>query len=361
MVPFAGYSLPVQYEGVVAEHRAVREAAGLFDVSHMGEMRFKGSDALALVDTLVTNAAGRLPVGKAIYTVACRDDGGILDDLIVYRVEEDELLVVCNASNRVKIADHFTRAAEAARQAGTHRQVLFSDISDQVGLIALQGPRAFEVLAAAGAEGNPVGLKRFRTTTGVIAEVEVRYARTGYTGEDGVEIFTPAEETATVWSHLLDAGAPLGLAPAGLGARDTLRLEASLSLYGQDIDEDVDPISAGLGWVVKPEGRSFIGRDALETILRDGPRQRLVGFEMVGRGIARHGYPIVDPDASDPESSRWGEVTSGSPAPTLGKNVGMGYVPADRSEVGTRLAIAIRGKLVEARIVQMPFYRRGRA
>jgi len=358
MVPFAGYALPVQYAGVVAEHRAVREAAGLFDVSHMGELLVTGPGAQAFLDGLVTNAVHRLPVGKALYTVACREDGGILDDLIVYRLGDDELLVVCNASNRKKIAGHLAAAAEAA---GPEVQV--EDASDRFGLLALQGPRAFQVLEAAGAAGDPAALKRFRTATGRLAGAEVRFARTGYTGEDGVEIFCPAESTAAVFRHLLDRGQDLGLVPAGLGARDTLRLEASLCLYGQDIDEDTDPLSAGLGWVVKPDGRSFRGQEAIAEIERRGPASRLVGFEMVGRGIARPSYPILSPEAADPDDSdaRLGRVTSGSPAPTLGKNVGMGYVAAERSEVGTRLAIGIRGKLVEARIVDMPFYRRPRA
>lgn len=358
VVPFAGYAMPVQYEGVVAEHRAVRTAAGLFDVSHMGELHLDGEDALPLVDGLVTNAAHKLPVGKAVYTVACREDGGILDDLIVYRTGEASVLVVCNASNVDKIAGHFGAAAERAAADG--KDVRFRNASDDTALVALQGPRAFDVLAAAGATGDPApaDLKRFRLGPATVAGVECLAARTGYTGEDGVELFCANADAPKLWRGLLEAGGPHGLAPAGLGARDTLRLEASLCLYGQDIDETTNPLEAGLGWVVKPKNRSFVGKDALARVAEEGPARRLVGFEMTGRGIARHGYPIVKAGAGA-DATPIGQVTSGSPAPTLGKNVGMGYVPADVAAPGTEIGVVIRGKVAAAQVVEMPFYRRG--
>ncbi|HLV65200.1 MAG TPA: glycine cleavage system aminomethyltransferase GcvT, partial [Polyangiaceae bacterium] len=273
LVPFAGYDMPIQYAGIGVEHQAVRTRAGLFDVSHMGELEVTGPDAVAAVDRLITNDLGRLADGRALYTVACNERGTILDDLIVYRRSASSVLVVCNASNRAKIAGHFM--AHATERA------LIRDASDDYALLALQGPRAFDVFEAAG--GDP-GLRRalpsfhFRDTT--VEGVAVTAARTGYTGEDGLELFVAPNDAAPLFRKLLAAGEPFGLAPAGLGARDTLRLEARLLLYGNELDETTTPFEAGLGWVVKLEKGEFLGRAALLAVKAAGVKRKLAGFEM---------------------------------------------------------------------------------
>jgi aminomethyltransferase len=340
--------MPVQYTGIVDEHQAVRTAAGIFDVSHMGELRLRGEYASHVVDYLVTNDAKRLADGQAMYTAACNERGTILDDLIVYRRSQDDWLVVCNASNRDKMSAHFARAAK------DHCD--FEDQSDATALVALQGPRAFEVLAQLGDDAAKlVELTSFRFRDATVGGVRCTPARTGYTGEDGVEIFCAWDDAPALWRALVDAGRPLGLKPAGLGARDTLRLEARLSLYGNDIDETTNPIEAGLGWVVKVEKGDFIGRAALMEIKARPLPRKLVGFEVTGRGVARHGYPL-----KDAEGHAVGVCTSGSPAPTVGKNVGLGYVPSAMAEVGTRLLVDCRGKDVEAVVAKTPFYKRAK-
>jgi aminomethyltransferase len=346
LVPFAGWEMPVQYKGIVEEHRAVRERAGLFDVSHMGELELTGPASLDVVDGLVTNDVRKAADGQATYTCACNERGTIEDDLIVYRRGKDHWLIVCNASNRDKMAAHFRRAADG--------RCSFRDLSDETALIALQGPKALAVLAAAGTSFDAsTELKSFRFKDGDVAGVPCTVARTGYTGEDGVELFAPWARAPEVFRALLAAGKPHGIEPVGLGARDTLRLEARLSLYGNDIDDTTDPLEAGLGWVVKLDGRTFVGSDVLAKKKAEGPTRKLVGFEMRGRGIARHGYPLVD-DAGKPI----GVCTSGSPSPTLGKSIGLGYLPADRTAVGTEFKVDCRGKPIEAVVVRTPFYKR---
>ncbi|MGE0786828.1 MAG: glycine cleavage system aminomethyltransferase GcvT [Sandaracinaceae bacterium] len=344
LVPFAGYSMPVQYEGVVAEHQAVRTRAGVFDVSHMGELWLRGPGALAVADSVTTNRMSDLPVGRAKYTCACNAGGTILDDLIVYRAGEEEVLVVCNASNLGKMSAHFATQAKGRCD--------FEDASGRTALIALQGPKAKEVAAAIGFSPDALALKAFGVARIALKEGDVMVARTGYTGEDGFEIFCANEAAAPVWRRLLEAGKDVGIAPAGLGARDTLRLEACLCLYGNDIDETTNPYEAGLGWVVKLD-REFIGRDALAQVKEQGPSRKLVGMVMTGRGIGRHGYPIHTPGGE-----RIGEVTSGSPGPTVGQNVALGYVPTEHAAIGTKVAIEIRGKHVDAEVVKTPFYKR---
>jgi len=345
LVPFAGYQMPVQYAGVVKEHHAVRERAGLFDVSHMGELFLRGEHALALVDYQVTNDVQKLEVGKALYTLCLNERGTILDDLIIYRLAEEEVMIVCNASNHAKMSSHFEAAAKEHCE--------FEDRTEKTALLALQGPKALTILKAAGATGPLLDLGPFRLARGSISGASAIVARTGYTGEDGVEIFCDAADAPALWRSLIAAGEPHGIAPVGLGARDTLRLEARLSLYGNDIDETTNPYEARLGWTVKLGKGDFRGRDALVAIKEAGPSRKLVGFEMTARGIARHGYPIVDGSGE-----RIGEVTSGSPAPTLGKNIGLGYVPSEMAKLGTDLGIEIRGKVVSATIVRTPFYKR---
>lgn len=346
MVPFAGWMMPIQYSGIVDEHTAVRTAAGLFDVSHMGELELKGASALEVINYLVTNDASKLVDGQAMYTCACNERGTILDDLIVYRAAADRWLIVCNASNLDKIAKHFAEAAKGRCE--------FADRSDETALIALQGPKAFDVLDRAGSDASKLrDLKSFHFRDAVIGNVRCTAARTGYTGEDGVEIFCAWKDAPALWDQLLELGAPLGLKPAGLGARDTLRLEARLSLYGNDIDETTHPIEAGLGWVVKLDKPSFLGKEALAAIKAAPLLRKLVGFEVEGRGIARHGYPLRDTSGKE-----IGVCTSGSPGPTVGKNIGLGYLPSEFSQVGTKFIVDCRGKPIEAVVVKTPFYKR---
>ena len=336
--------MPVQYAGIKKEHEAVRNRAGLFDVSHMGEIVVEGPNAVAAVDRLVTNDVSQLDVGRALYTACCNEDGFILDDLIVYRLEEEMVLVVCNASNRDKIVAHFAKNLSL--------ETTWNDVSDSWALLALQGPKAVTIMRDLEAPAEVLDLPYFHVTRATLAGVDLWLARTGYTGEDGFELFCASEDAVTLWRALFDAGEAHGLEPVGLGARDTLRLEAKLALYGNDISEETHPFEAGLGWVVKLDRNDFIGRDALRAIKAAGLKRKLVGFEMTGRGIARHGYPIVV------DGRRVGEVTSGSPGPTIGRNIGLGYVPLALAKVGTSLGIEIRGKVVDAVVVSTPFYKR---
>jgi aminomethyltransferase len=348
LVPFAGFEMPVQYSGISAEHTAVRQRAGLFDVSHMGELWFSGTRAAEVVDGLVTNDIGRLDDGRAAYTCCCNEQGTILDDLIVYRFSSERVLVVCNASNRDKISSHFAREARGKAD--------FDDASDRTALLALQGPFAVAILTRTGVGIADIAtaLPSFRIRETELAGRKIIVARTGYTGEDGVEIFCRNEDAAPIWTAILAAGESSGILPVGLGARDTLRLEARLALYGNDIDETTNPIEAGLGWVVKLD-KPFIGRDALRKIKEAGPSRKLVGFEMVGRGVARHGY-----DLRSPSGDVIGVCTSGGPSPTLGKSIGLGYVPTAMAAVGTPIVVDCRGRETEARLVPTPFYKRAR-
>jgi aminomethyltransferase len=348
MVPFAGFDMPVQYTGIVDEHQAVRTACGIFDVSHMGELEMGGEHAAAVVDYLITNDASKLVDGQALYTCACNEKGTILDDLIVYRAARDRWLIVCNASNHEKMAAVFKKAAE------NHCE--FADRTDETALIALQGPKAFDVLDKAGGDAAKLReLKSFHFRDAVVANVRCTVARTGYTGEDGVEIFCAWNDAPALWDQLVELGQPLGLKPAGLGARDTLRLEARLSLYGNDIDETTNPIEAGLGWVVKLDKAMFVGKEALERVKAAPLPRKLIGFEVTGRGIARHGYPLRDESGKEV-----GICTSGSPAPTVGKNIGLGYLPSEMTAIGTKFLVDCRGKNVEAVVVKTPFYKRGK-
>ena len=346
MVPFAGFSMPIQYTGIVDEHQAVRTGVGIFDVSHMGELEMSGDGAAAVVDALITNDASKLVDGQAMYTCACNDNGTILDDLIVYRAAKDRWLIVCNASNHEKMAAVFENAAEAAGGKCT-----FRDQTDATALLALQGPKAFALLDAIGGDAASLkDLKSFHFRDTEIAGVKCTAARTGYTGEDGVEIFCPWDEAPKLWDALVGKGAK----PIGLGARDTLRLEARLSLYGNDIDETTNPLEAGLGWVTKLDKASpFTGKGALVAVKAAPLPRKLVGFETTGRGIARHGYPLKDMGGNVV-----GICTSGSPAPTLGKNIGLGYLPTELTAIGTKFLVDCRGKDVEAVVVKTPFYKK---
>lgn len=346
IVSFTGFSLPIQYTGIVDEHQAVRNAVGIFDVSHMGELSLTGPNAAAVVDGLITNDASRLVDGQALYTCACNEAGTVLDDLIVYRAAADRWLVVCNASNHAKMSAAFAAAAEGKCD--------FADKTDETALIALQGPKAFDVLDLAGADAAKLReLKSFHFRDAVIGNTRCTVARTGYTGEDGVEIFCAWNDAPALWDQLVELGTPLGLKLAGLGARDTLRLEARLSLYGNEIDETTNPLEAGLGWVVKLDKAAFQGKSALAAAKAAPLARKLVGFEVTGKGIARHGYPLCD-EAGNPV----GICTSGSPGPSVHKNIGLGYLPTAMTTIGTKFFVDCRGKNIEAIVVKTPFYKR---
>lgn len=344
MVPFAGYEMPVQYSGIKAEHAAVREAAGLFDVSHMGELFIEGPEAAQELDRLITNDLTTLTVGKALYACITREDGGILDDILVYRLEDERYLVICNAGNREKVAAHFREHIRASS---------FEDASDRYCLFALQGPKALSILSSLGA-ADLKDLAPFAIQPLTLRGADTLTARTGYTGEDGFEILVENEHAESVWEAIVAGGEGEGLLLAGLGARDTLRLEAALRLYGNDISEETNPLEAGLGFAVKLNAGDFIGKDALVAIKEAGPARKLVGFEMIGRGIARNGYPILV------DGNECGIVTSGSPSPTLNKNIGLCYLPSELAEIGRTIEIAIRNKKIDAKIVETPFYKRAR-
>jgi len=348
IVPFAGYELPVQYSGVTEEHQAVRNAVGLFDVSHMGELTLDGPAAAATLDRIVAGSASKLAVGTAFYTVACNEGGTILDDLIIYRLAPESFLVVCNASNRAKIAAHFTAAVGSS--------CAFADRSDQYALLALQGPNAVAVLRALGADAI-TQLPRFGVGRGKVAGIELLAARTGYTGEDGFELFVAPDRAGELFEKLIEGGKPHGLLPIGLGARDTLRLEARMMLYGNDIDETTTPFEAGISYTVDLSKESFIGKDALVAAKERGPARKLVGIQMTGRGIARHGYPVLG-STDGGFLAPIGVVTSGAPGLTVGKNIALAYVTSPFARVGTTLAVEIRGKSIDAIVVKTPFYKR---
>lgn len=339
LVDFAGYEMPVQYTGVKAEHQAVRTAAGIFDVSHMGEVFFRGPDAEAAVQRLVTRDVSRLEAGQAGYAAVCYKSGGTVDDVLVYR-RPDGYLVVVNAANREKDVEHF-------REHTTDLDVEISDESDEWALIALQGPKSAEILQRF-TSADLSGLRYYRFVEGEVDGLSATISRTGYTGEDGFEIFARPEDAPVLWRRLLDAGAT----PAGLGARDTLRLEAGMCLYGNELDEDTSPLEAGISFAVHlnktPE---FVGQAALRRQKEEGLKRKLAGFEVVGRGIARHGYPVV---AGGREA---GVVTSGTQSPTLNKAIGLALVSPD---VEDTFEVVIRGRPAEARVVPIPFYKRER-
>jgi len=343
IVEFAGWLMPIQYAGILEEHRAVRTAAGLFDLSHMGELVIEGPDAgAALAAALVTDPPA-LAVGRAHYSMICAPDGGILDDLIVYRLAEDRFMVVANASNAQTVSD-----ALAERLVGF--QAVLDDQSLATGLVAIQGPRSLDILGPL-TDLDLGAIRYYGIAEGELAGFHVHVARTGYTGEDGFELFTEVERAGELWDVVLAAGRDHGLVPVGLGARDTLRLEAGMPLYGNELDRDTTPFHAGLGRVVKlgKEG-DFVGRAALEKVARDGIDRRLVGLILRERGIARHGYPVLDAAGST------GVVTSGTMSPTLGHAIAMAYVAPAHAEPGTMLAVEIRGAAVAAEVVPLPFY-----
>jgi aminomethyltransferase len=350
MADFAGFDMPIQYSGIVAEHRAVRSTAGIFDVSHMGEFRVRGIEALGFLQTVLSNDLSRLVDGGALYTVMCTEKGGIVDDLLVYRVSPDDYLLVVNAAN-------VGSDLEWLRMHIAGRNVEVEDISEGTALIAVQGPASIPIVQRITSE--PVSkLEAFRFLSAAPGSFfscrEAVIARTGYTGESGVEIYCDAERAADVWDALMDAGDRDGLVAAGLGARDTLRLEAGYCLYGNDITVDTNPFEAGLGWITKLDKGEFVGSTALRVIKERGPRRKLIGFRMLDRGIPRGGYRLLAP-AGD----HIGNVTSGSQSPILGVGIGLGYVVNRPEHVasGSRISVEVRGKALAAEVVKPPFHK----
>ncbi|MBA2662947.1 MAG: glycine cleavage system aminomethyltransferase GcvT [Bradymonadaceae bacterium] len=343
MVPFAGYLMPVQYTGLIDEHQAVRTRAGLFDVSHMGEVEIVGKDAIAVIDGLVTNDATKLVDGQAMYTVMCKPDGGIVDDLIVYRLAEDHVFVCVNASNRDKDFAHMRQYARG--------EATLTDRGDAYGQFAIQGPDAQTLLQRiAGIDLSAIGA--FRCQFGPIAGHVSLIARTGYTGEDGFEIYVPAEHAGAVFDALIEATSREELALCGLGCRDTLRLEARLNLYGQEMDEQTNPFEAGLAWVVKlDKSTPFIGQQALTELKAAGPGRRLRGLVVEGRGIIRHGHDIFVDD------QKVGVVTSGTYSPTLEQSIGLGYIDVEHAE-RAKVEVEVRGRRIAAAVTKKAFYSR---
>jgi glycine cleavage system T protein (aminomethyltransferase) len=345
MVPFAGFEMPVSYAGVIEEHTAVRERVGLFDVSHMGEFIVSGPDTWRYLDRVVTNDCSRLAADGILYTVMCRDDGTVVDDLLVSRIADDRALVVVNASNIDKDFAHMNALVSG--------RVELEDASDAWALIAVQGPRAHETVRAtpmlAPVRDAIDGVIYYRWRAFGEGADRVIVSRTGYTGERGFEIFVRPERALELWNQLMEAGKGFGITPAGLGARDTLRFEASMCLYGHELDDETTPLEAGLNWLVKLNKADFVGRDVLVRQKEHGVPKTLVGFELEGRGIARQGYAVMRGE------SVVGKVTSGTYSPTLKKSLCMAYVDTDSAEAD--LAIQVRTQAVPAARVSLPFYR----
>jgi aminomethyltransferase len=343
MVPFAGYNMPVQYEGVNAEHETVRKAVGVFDVSHMGEFLIEGEHALDLIQKVTSNDASKLTVGKAQYSCLPNDNGGIVDDLIVYRVKDNTYLLVVNASNIEKDWNWIESKNDV--------DATMRNLSEDYSLLAIQGPKAIEAMQSLTNE-DLSAIKFYNFVVGDFAGIEhVIISATGYTGSGGFEIYCKNSDVKQVWDKVLEAGADFGIKPIGLAARDTLRLEMGYCLYGNDIDDTTSPIEAGLGWITKFT-KKFTNSEALKAEKERGPKRKLVGFELNERGVPRHGYDIVDGNGN-----KIGIVTSGTMSPSLGIGIGLGYVPPVFAEVNSKIYIQIRKNAIPATVVKLPFYK----
>jgi aminomethyltransferase len=343
MVDFEGWHMPVQYSGVLEEHRAVRERVGLFDVSHMGEIEICGSEALQFVNYVTTNDASKLNSGQAQYSALLYEHGGFVDDILVHKVADDSFFLCVNAANQDKDFAHIA--------AHNNFKATAENAGDRYAQLAIQGPRALETLQKL-TETPLASVMYYHFVDGKIDGAKARIARTGYTGEDGFEIYIAPENAARLWDKILETGKEFGIKPCGLGARNTLRLEAKMALYGHEIHASIFPWEADLGWIVKMNKGPFIGRDALEKVRARGLARKLTGFEMTGRGIGRDGYEVFVNGVPA------GFVTSGGPSPTLNRNVGLCYLPVEHSKPGTKIQIAIRGQSVDAVAVETPFYKR---
>jgi aminomethyltransferase len=343
MVDFGGWDMPLQYSGILEEHRAVRSAAGLFDVSHMGEIEIRGAEAGALTDYVTTNAVGKLQPGQAQYSGLLYEHAGFVDDILVHKIANDHYFLCVNASNQEKDYRHIASVNQL------HASVDLT--SDRYTQLAIQGPRALAILQKL-TPADLAAIRYYHFVDGLVCGIAVRIARTGYTGEDGFEIYFAPEDSERVWTDILNAGQEFGIKPCGLGARNTLRLEAGMALYGHEIHATITPLEAGLDWIVKLNKGEFLGRAALVRQKEQGITRKLIGFEMTGRGIGRDDYEIF----LDGIPAGW--VSSGGPSPTLNKNIGMCYLPSDRAQPGQRIQVMIRGQAVDAVTVPMPFYKR---
>src|SRR5450756_424981 len=355
MVDFGGWDMPVEYSGLIAEHMAVRTGVGVFDVSHMGDIQLRGPGSLAAVQQLCMNDASKLQIGQAHYSAMLYPNGTFVDDVIVHKLSDNDYLIVINAGTREKDVQW------VRKQIGHMPGVHVNDYSDSYAQLAIQGPKAAATLQKLTTTDLST-IKNYWFTWGGLDLTDgsklhnVMIARTGYTGEDGFEIYVPSDEptSAKVWGEVLKAGAEFGIVPCGLGARNTLRLESAMALYGHEISDTINVLEAGLGRYAKLDKDSFVGKEALVEIqAAGGPKRKLVGLEMVERGIARDGYPVLSLDGT-----KVGEVTSGSPAPFLKKNIAMAYVPTELATIGSELGVEIRGQLVKARVVALPFYKK---
>jgi aminomethyltransferase len=343
LIPFGGWEMPVEYSGIAKEHTAVRTAAGLFDVSHMGEFEVRGPEALALIQSVTSNDASKLVDGQAQYSAMPYPEGTVVDDLLVYRHNAEHFLLVVNAGNIEKDFEWIN----------SHNsfQATVDNISDRVSLLAIQGPKAKSILQKITA--IPLdAIQYYHFARGKVLGTDTIVSRTGYTGEDGFELYFSPEHSESIWNALIEAGGPSGLIPVGLGARNTLRLEAKMLLYGNDMDQTTTLLEAGLGWIVKFDKGEFVGRETLRRQKEEGVKRKLVGFEMLGRDIAREHYPAFV------GGTEVGHVASGSPSITLKKNIGLVYLPTEHSAVGSAFQVSVRGRMCDARVVPTPFYKR---
>jgi len=349
MTEFAGFEMPLWYKGIIEEHLAVRNSVGIFDVSHMGRVIITGKDAVAFLNYVITNDVATLTPNSALYSVMCNESGGIIDDFVVSRLEEEKFLLVPNATNREKDFNWLVKKAEGFN-------VKIEDVSDKVAMFAVQGPNAEKSLQKI-CTADLSKIERFKCATAKLADADVFLSRTGYTGEDGFEIYVwnapldKPENAIKVWNAILEAGKPFGIEPCGLGARDTLRLEAGLCLYGNDINENITPLEARLGFVVKFQKDNFIGKSALLKQKEEGIKQKRVGLQMIGQGIPRQGFKIYDE-----KGEKIGYVTSGTFSPLLKCGIAMAYIQTQQTQEGKIVNIEIRGKTAEAKIVPFPFY-----
>lgn len=352
LVDFGGWELPVQYTGVMDEHLTCRTSVGLFDVSHMGEVHVEGADAEAFLNYLVTNDVAKLAHGQAQYTVMCHESGGIVDDLVIYRRAADRFLVVVNASNTEKDFAHMQ--SEHKKFKGPHGDLRVTNESAKYTQIAIQGRKAVDILQTL--TKTPLApIKTYWFAEGsILGDIPAVLARTGYTGEDGFEVYVPWDKGPEVWRALLEAGKPHGIKACGLGARDTLRLEMKYPLYGHELTDETHPLEAGLGWVVKLDKAEFVGRSALIRAKEAGLKRKLVGLKLLDRGIPRQGYGVFTADGQE----RIGEITSGTQSPSLKQSIGIAYVPHSHAKEGTRLTVDIRGTKAIAEVVPTPFYKK---
>ena len=348
LVPFAGYEMPVQYTSIIEEHRTVRSSVGVFDLSHMGELEVTGEEAVAFLRYALVSDPGALEVGQAQYSMACERDGGVIDDLIVYRRGDGRYWIVCNAANRATVVEHL-RSLLARGDFGASLE----DRSDRIALIAPQGPRAAALVGSL-TDLDLSSIGNYRSSPGAVAGIECLVARTGYTGEDGFELFCEARRARDLWDAVLQEGSRHEARPCGLGARDTLRLEAGMPLYGNELNRETNPFEANLGRVVKLEKGEFVGRAALQAVQQAGPERKLIGLRMIDNAIPRAGYEVRSGGAAV------GRVTSGTLSPTLGSKIAMAMVPAELDAIGSEFEVVVRDRPVRAEQVKLPFYRRPR-